>query len=75
MPRTPDAEKRRVFLAFHDPNRPIYQIAHARKANKSEDYSSERARAASARIVDKQMEVNQEVFAMFAGRSSKKKKS
>ena len=56
MPRISDAEKHQVFRELHHPDRPIYQIAHARKGNVSEDYDSEAVRATSARIVDKHID-------------------
>lgn len=48
---TPDEEKGRVFDKLHSPDRPIYHMGHARRANSADEYNSEDMRATAKRLL------------------------
>lgn len=71
MKRTSESAKREAFRKLHDPNRPVFQIAHARRGNEAEDYDSGEVRAASERAAKTSMGIAEGVIAEFAARSKK----
>ena len=71
MSNMSDDERRQAFKELHKPERPIYQIGHARRGNKSEDYSSTDIRSAATRLLDASMKTAHGVIAGFAKHAKK----
>jgi hypothetical protein len=61
----------KIFENFHNPERPIYQIAHAKRPNSSENYNSESFLKAAERMRSRAIDGTKVVLNNFA--NSKKK--
>jgi len=66
-----DEKRRQAFKEYHKPERPIFQIGHARRTNTSEDYVSASIRAAGERLLEAGIKTAHSVIAGFAKHSKK----
>ena len=71
MSDTEDEAIRKDFAALHNPDRPVYHIGHARRANKAEDYNSSDILAMGKSLLSRSIEVAHGVIANFAKHSRK----
>lgn len=66
-----DDDIRKAFRTMHDPARPVYHIGHARRANKAEEYSSEKILSAGARLLQHSIKAAHGVIENFAKHAKK----
>jgi hypothetical protein len=66
-------EKKRVFQRLHDPEGTLYQLAHARRPNSSQDYDGEKLKEIYDRTVDEHVERAQGIRKLLKTRSPRRR--